>query len=278
MPATKALPPLDAPAQYLKGVGPKRAEALARLGVRTARDLLYHVPRRYEDASTVTPIGSLDVGMDATIIGEVVSKGIIPTRSGLRIFQAVLRDETGLIECSWPGQPFLDRTIRKGDLLLCTGPVRYFQRRQMQPREYVVLGRAEEADGDAGRVLPIYPATEGLSQRVLRSIIDANLDRLLEWVEAEEPFDAARLRKAGVPPLREALEALHRPASLAAAERGRRRLAYEEIFFLQLLYARAHYRETRQRQGIAFERTNELVGALYRRLPFRLTGAQTRAL
>ena len=278
MPATKALPPLDAPAQYLKGVGPKRAEALARLGVRTARDLLYHVPRRYEDASTVTPIGSLDVGMDATIIGEVVSKGIIPTRSGLRIFQAVLRDETGLIECSWPGQPFLDRTIRKGDLLLCTGPVRYFQRRQMQPREYVVLGRADEEDGAAGRVLPIYPATEGLSQRVLRSIIDANLDRLLEWVEAEEPFDAARLRKAGVPPLREALEALHRPASLAAAERGRRRLAYEEIFFLQLLYARAHYRETRQRQGIAFERTNELVGALYRRLPFRLTGAQTRAL
>src|SRR5690606_11565090 len=163
-------------------------------------------------------------------------------------------------------------------LLLCTGPVRYFQRRQMQPREYVVLGRADEEDGAAGRVLPIYPATEGLSQRVLRSIIDANLDRLLEWVEAEEPFDAARLRKAGVPPLREALEALHRPASLAAAERGRRRLAYEEIFFLQLLYARAHYRETRQRQGIAFERTNELVGALYRRLPFRLTGAQTRAL
>jgi len=278
MPATKALPPLDAPAQYLKGVGPKRAEALARLGVRTARDLLYHVPRRYEDASTVAPIGSLDVGMDATIIGEVVSKGVIPTRSGLRIFQAVLRDETGLIECSWPGQPFLDRTIRKGDLLLCTGPVRFFHRRQMQPREYVVLGRADEEDGAAGKVLPIYPATEGLSQRVLRGIIEANLDQLLKWVEAEEPFDAARLRRAGVPPLREALEALHRPPSLAAAEHGRRRLAYEEVFFLQLLYARAHHRETSQRQGIAFKRTNELVGALYRQLPFPLTGAQTRAL
>ncbi len=278
MPATKAFPPLDAPAQYLKGVGPKRAEALARLGVRTARDLLYHVPRRYEDASTVAPIGSLDVGMDATIIGEVVRKGVIPPRSGLRIFQAVLRDETGLIECSWPGQPFLDRTIRKGDLLLCTGPVRFFHRRQMQPREYVVLGSADEEDGGAGKVLPIYPATEGLSQRVLRGIIEANLDKLLEWVEPEEPFDAARLRKAGVPPLREALDALHRPPSLAAAERGRRRLAYEEVFFLQLLYARAHHRETRKRQGIAFRRTNELVGALYRQLPFSLTGAQTRAL
>src|SRR5690606_16396419 len=222
MPATKALPPLDAPAQYLKGVGPKRAEALARLGVRTARDLLYHVPRRYEDASTVAPIGSLDVGMDATIIGEVVSKGVIPTRSGLRLFQAVLRDETGLSACSWPGQPFLDRTIRKGALLLCTGRVRFFHRRQMQPRESGVAGSADEEDGGAGKVLPSYPATEGLSQRVLRGIIEANLDNLLEWVEPEEPVDAARLRKAGVPPLREALDALHRPPSLAAAERGRR--------------------------------------------------------
>jgi len=278
MPATRALPPLDAPVQYLKGVGPKRAEALARLGIRTARDLLYHVPRRYEDASTVAPIGSVEVGMDATIIGQVVSKGVIPTRSGLRIFQVVLRDETGLIECAWPGQPFLDRTIRKGDVLLCTGPVRFFHRRQMQPREYVVLGEAGDEEAGVGKVLPIYPATEGLSHRVIRGIVDANLDQLLEWVEPEEVFDEAQLRRAGALRLREALEVLHRPPSLEAVERGRRRLVYEELFFLQLLYARAHYRATRAREGIAFRRTNQLIGALYRRLPFPLTGAQTRAL
>ena len=278
MPATRALPPLDAPVQYLKGVGPKRAEALARLGIRTARDLLYHVPRRYEDASTVAPIGSVEVGMDATIIGQVVSKGVIPTRSGLRIFQVVLRDETGLIECAWPGQPFLDRTIRKGDVLLCTGPVRFFHRRQMQPREYVVLGQAGDEEAGVGKVLPIYPATEGLSHRVIRGIVDANLDQLLEWVEPEEVFDEAQLRRVGALRLREALEVLHRPPSLEAVERGRRRLVYEELFFLQLLYARAHYRATRAREGIAFRRTNQLIGALYRRLPFPLTGAQTRAL
>ncbi|HEX7091415.1 MAG TPA: ATP-dependent DNA helicase RecG [Longimicrobiales bacterium] len=278
MPATRALPPLDAPVQYLKGVGPRRAEALARLGIRTARDLLYHVPRRYEDASTVAPIGSVDVGMDATIIGQVVSKGVIPTRSGLRIFQAVLRDGSGLIECAWPGQPFLDRSIRKGDVLLCTGPIRFFHRRQMQPREYVVLGQAGDEDAGAGKVLPIYPATEGLSHRVIRGIVDANLDQLLEWVEAEEVFDEAQLRRAGALGLREALEVLHRPPSLEAVERGRRRLVYDELFFLQLLYARAHHRATRARKGIAFQRTNRLVGALYRRLPFPLTGAQTRAL
>ena len=74
---------LDRPVQYLKGVGPKRAEAFARIGIDTARDLLYHVPRRYDDASTVDPIGSLSVGMDATVLGRVRTKGVIPTGSGL---------------------------------------------------------------------------------------------------------------------------------------------------------------------------------------------------
>ena len=106
---------LDTPVTYLKGVGPARADALRRLGIITAGDLLFHIPHRYEDASTVSPIRSLEPGMDGTIVGTVISKGIIPTRKGLRIFQAVLRDETGMMEVSWPGQPFLDRTINKGD-------------------------------------------------------------------------------------------------------------------------------------------------------------------
>ena len=96
---------LDRPAQFLKGVGPRRAESLARMGILTARDLLYHLPRRYDDASTVQPIGRLDVGLEATVVGRVRTRGTIPTRSGLRIFQAVLQDDTGMITCSWPGQP-----------------------------------------------------------------------------------------------------------------------------------------------------------------------------
>ncbi|MGY8779382.1 MAG: ATP-dependent DNA helicase RecG, partial [Longimicrobiales bacterium] len=94
---------LDRPVQFLKGVGPKRANAFSRLGISTARDLLYHVPRRYDDASTVQPIGQLQVGMDVTAIGRIRSKGIIPTRRGLRIFQAVIEDDTGMITVAWPG-------------------------------------------------------------------------------------------------------------------------------------------------------------------------------
>ena len=113
---------LDRPIQFLKGVGPKRVDAFAGLGITTARDLLYHVPRRYDDASTVEPIGRLDVGMDATALGQIRSKGVIPTRRGLRIFQAVLEDETGMITVAWPGQPWFDRKLREGDTLLVTGP------------------------------------------------------------------------------------------------------------------------------------------------------------
>ena len=268
---------LDRPAQYLKGIGPRRAEQLDRLGIRSARDLLFHVPRRYEDASTVSRIASLEVGMDATVIGEVVSKGVLPTRKGLRIFQAVIRDASGLIECSWPGQPFLDRTIHKGDRLLVAGPVRFFHGRQIQPREYVVLDRTDEP-ATGGRVLPIYASTEGLSQRLLRGILDANLDRLLPLLADQEAFGPDHLRRVGVPPLLEAVTALHRPGSIAEADRARRRLAYGELFFLQLLHARAHRQATQERSGVPFRRTNTLIRPFHEGLPFELTAAQTRAV
>ncbi|HEX8830442.1 MAG TPA: OB-fold nucleic acid binding domain-containing protein, partial [Longimicrobium sp.] len=124
--AAPAYSELDRPIQFLKGVGPKRADLLKKMGLLSARDLLFHVPHRYEDASTITKIGALEPGMEATIIGRIVSKGVLPTRRGLRIFQAVVRDGSGLIECSWPGQPFLDRLLKKGDLLLLSGTVRFY--------------------------------------------------------------------------------------------------------------------------------------------------------
>ena len=99
---------LDQPVQYLKGVGPRRAEAFGKLGVRTVRDLLRHAPHRYLDATTVTPIAKLAPGMDVTAIGEVVSKGVIPTRRGLRLFQAVIRDSSGLID---PSTTFLLKRV-----------------------------------------------------------------------------------------------------------------------------------------------------------------------
>ena len=269
---------LDQAVQFLKSVGPRRAEALARLGVHTARDLLYHIPRRYEDASTVTRIADVRIGDDVTVIGEVAAKGVLPTRSGLRVFQLVLRDSSGSIECSFPGQPFLDRTFRRGDIVLVTGPARFYHGRQIQPREWVVLGNAAEGVEASGKVLPIYPSTEGLSQKMLRSIIDQNLDRLLPLLAAEDVVPREITSAASLPTLMQAIAAVHRPETVLDAERGRRRLAFDELLYLQLLHASARRQNAAQRNGISFARTDELIAPLYRALPFQLTAAQTRAI
>jgi ATP-dependent DNA helicase RecG len=269
---------LDQSAQFLKGVGPRRAEAFSRVGVHTARDLVFHLPRRYEDASTVTPIGELQPGVDATCIGTVFSKGVLPTRTGLRIFQAVLRDESGSLNCAWPGQPYLDRVLREDDVVLVTGPVRFYHGLQIQPREFAILSRAGDGGSPKGKVLPIYPATEGLSQKQIRAIIDENLDRLLPLIPLEDPLPAETLKSLELPSLMQAVVLLHRPESLRDAEKGRRRLAFDELFFLQLMHARARRQSAATRRGTAFVRSDALLAPLYRSLPFELTGAQTRVV
>ena len=266
---------LDTPVMYLKGVGPARAEALKRLGVVTAGDLLYHIPLRYEDASTIAPIASLETGMDGTVIGTVVSKGVLPTRKGLRIFQAVLRDDTGMIEVSWPGQPYLDRTINKDDVLLVSGSVRFFHGRQLQPREYVNLGKDDRGTAQ-GRVLAVYPATEGLTFKVIRGIIDAHLDELLPLVTEYLPRDL--LARVAVPSIADAMRMVHRPASLAEALDGRARLAFEELLFVHLLHLRAKALARETRRGIHFTNKRELTTRLREHLPFSLTSAQVRVL
>ncbi len=272
---------LSTSVKYLKGVGPKRAEALARLGIRTVGDLLYHAPHRYLDATTVTPLAKVHVGEEATCVGRVVRTGVLPTRKGLRVFHAVLRDDTGdggsgVLECAWPGQPFLERQIKQGQLLLVSGPVRYYHGRQLVPREFVILADAGEEAPAHGMVLPVYPATEGLTHRQIRGLVHQHLDALLPLVA--DPHPRALRDAVGIPELRTALAAVHRPAVIAEAEAGRRRLAFDELFDQQLVQARARALAKRARAGIRFELKKELTTRLKEHLPFELTGDQRRAV
>ena len=267
---------LTTSAKYLKGVGPKRAQALARLGIRSVGDLLYHAPHRYLDATTVTPLAKAHVGQEVTCVGRVVSTGILPTRRGLRVFRAVLRDESGPLECAWPGQPFLERQIKKDQLLLVTGPVRYYHGRQLVPREFVILADSGESGPDHGLVLPVYPATEGLTHRQIRGLVHQHLDALLALVH--DPHPPALRAAVGLVDLRAALAAVHRPTSVADAEAGRRRLAFDELFDQQLVQARARALAKRARAGIRFALKKELTSRLKDHLPFELTGDQRRAI
>src|SRR5918998_5172359 len=207
-PGAAAAVRLDTPVKFLKGIGERRAEGLHRLGIRTALDLLWHLPHRYIDASSLTPLAKAEVGQEVACVGRVAAKGVLPTRRGLRIFHAVLRDESGLLECVWPGQAFLDRTIVVGQTLLVSGPVRFYHGRQMAPREFVILADAEgEADPlTAGKVLPVYPATEGLSHKLIRSLIDRHLDNLIGL--SEDVLPGVLQRSLGLPALSEALLAV----------------------------------------------------------------------
>src|SRR5918995_5217206 len=207
-PGTAAVVRLDTPVKFLKGVGERRAESLDRLGIRTARDLLWHLPHRYVDASTVTPLAKAQVGQEVACVGRVVAKGVLPTRRGLRIFHAVLRDDSGVLECVWPGQAFLDRTITVGQTLLVSGPVRFYHGRQMAPREFVILADAD-GEGDplsSGKVLPVYPATEGLSHKIIRTLIERHLDGLIDL--SDDVLPERVRRNLDLPTLPEALRAV----------------------------------------------------------------------
>ncbi len=280
MPTKASAPPalrLDTPVKFLKGVGERRADAFARLGVVTAQDLLWHLPHRYLDASSVIPVARARVGDDVACIGRVVDKGVVPTRRGLRIFRAVLRDASGVIECAWPGQAFLDRTIEVGQTLLVAGTVRFYHGKQLAPAEFLILADEDESIApESGRVLPVYPATEGLSHKMIRSLVDRHLDHLLPLVKDVLP--AVIQSELALPPLADALRDVHRPATVADAERGRRRLAFDELFDLQLMLVRARTLAKRQRSGIAFEVRRDLTSALKAALPYELTGDQKQAI
>ena len=265
----------ETPIQFLKGVGERRADAFKRMGVRTAGDLAYHIPHRYEDASTITAIKDVEPGHEVTIVGRVISKGVLPTRKGLRIFQAVVKDATGMIEASWPGQPFLDRSIQKGDLLLLAGPCRFYHGRQLQPREHVNFG-ADGDEEDRGRVLAVYPATEGLGVRQIRAVVAQHLDVLISI--SIDPLPDAIRAAAGLPTLADALRMVHQPSSVAEALRGRDRLAFDELLFVNLLRRRANVLARTPRHGIAFTPQRTLTTRMRERLPFALTRAQARAI
>jgi ATP-dependent DNA helicase RecG len=274
---------LDTPVKFLKGIGERRAELFAKLGVETAQDLLWHLPHRYLDASSVTPLADARVGEEYACIGRVVAKKVVPLKR-LRVFRAVLRDDSGVLECVWPGQAFLDRSIREGQTLLVSGPVRFYHGRQMAPREFVVLDEPGEGEIEAsgprplasGRVLPVYPATEGLSHKTIRALIDRHLADLIAL--AEETMPAEVLKRFALPPLAQALRAVHHPEDLAQAEQGRQRLAFDELFDLQLTLARARTLAKTARAGIRFEPKRDLTTKLRESLPFEFTAGQKQAL
>ncbi|MFO7652886.1 MAG: ATP-dependent DNA helicase RecG [Candidatus Krumholzibacteriia bacterium] len=266
---------LQSPVQFLRGVGPVRARALARLGIETVADLLAHYPRRYFDRSVSTPIGRLRSGQDATVLGEVLTCGERRTRTGARLQTVCLRDDTGVLFCVWFNQRHLLKQFRAGQRVMASGVVRLHEgRRQLAHPDYEVLDAAGAAL-HTGRLVPVYALTHGVGQHWLRELVHRALD---QFADAEpDGLPAEFLDARGLVSRGDSLRGIHFPASAAEQESARRRLVYEELFWVQLLMGLR--RNGRRREaGVALARPGDLTRRLVEGLPFRLTAAQRRVL
>ncbi|MBI5166297.1 MAG: ATP-dependent DNA helicase RecG [candidate division NC10 bacterium] len=261
--------------QYVKGIGPKRAKLLEKLGVRTIEDALYLLPRRYEDRRNLKPIAEVRVGDLETVAGEVLASGLHQTRRGLSIFELVIGDRTGILSAKWFNQPYLQGRFKKGEQVILSGKVSYGLGLQMLNPEHETLLPEDEPIHTA-RVVPIYPLTQGLSQRSLRSLMKAVTENYA--LEAPDHLPPGILAKNGLLPLPEALHQIHFPLDLEAAESARRRLAFDDFFLLGLGLALMRREVRVVTDGISFPRPSPLEERACQGLPYFLTAAQERAL
>jgi ATP-dependent DNA helicase RecG len=268
---------LETPVQYVKGIGPRRSRLLARLDVHTAEDLLFFFPRRHVDRSRLVKIRNLRVGELCTVLGTIATTSMGPTRSGKKTFDLLLEDETGSITCRWFGQTYLAKTLKPKRRILVSGTVTFYGTKQFVQPEYEVLTGSEEQELiHTGRIVPIYPLTEGLTQKPLRRAVRYAVEQYLP--ELPETLPVSLRRHRGLLDLHEAISQYHFPDRMDMTHRARKRLAYEELFYLQLLLAlRRHWAQTMM-PGVPFKGGGELVDTFLSHLGFSLTGAQKRVL
>ncbi len=268
-------PGLDTPVQYLKGVGPKRASQLAKVGVTTVGELLFLVPRRYVDRSRTLPIARLRVGDEVTVFGRVMASSERRTRTFKRLVSCMVGDESGTIEAVWFNRPDLAGRFRPGQELMISGKVTAYRTKQFVNPTFEVLDRARELPG-ANAIIPVYPLTEGLSVWAVRRMVRTALDKYLEQVP--ETMNRELLEHYGFPDIRRTLETIHFPRDVRAAERARNRLVYEELFYLELVLALRRRRNTSARKGSRLVETGVLTARFREKLPFQFTRGQEKVL
>ena len=267
--------PLGEPVTSVKGVGPAVAERLERLGIATVRDLLWHFPRQHQDRSALTPIAKLAPGTFEAVTGEVreVKQAYWRRRGG--VLTAIINDGTGQVAALWFGMPYLSKQLKPGTRLVLWGKVTLGKRGiSILSPEFETVRDDEPLN--AQRIVPIYPATSCIGQKRFRRIIRAALD--VHAADPPEVFPAAFREKRRLVPIAQALEQIHFPDSLKAADLARRRLTYEDFFVLEAAVALRRRALQEHIEGIAFQITGRLDERIRRRFPFRLTTAQERTI
>ena len=265
---------LEAPISVIPGINKGIAGKFEKLGVRTVRDLLYFFPHRHLDFTSIKNIADLCIGLEQTIIANVWDvHNIVIGRK--RSTEAIVGDTTGNMRAVWFNNPYLVKQIRAGDRIVLSGKATLFKGAPVfESPEWELYDEGELTH--TGRLVPVYPLTRGLSERQVRRLVKESLDNCLDLVADYLPGEIReRLNLLG---LKEAIYQAHYPDSLPLADKARHRLAFDELFLLELGVLSRKHRWQEEQKGCPFDAGLPIVERFLSALPFKLTSAQRRAL
>lgn len=258
--------------QYIKGVGPHRAEAFKKLNIYTLQDLITHFPREYEDRTKVTPISQVmdneNVLIEARVITNMRERYV---RKNMVIYQVTVEDETGVATITWYNQSYLKNQISRGK------KYRFFGKAKNTFGKIDMNSPIFESEGEAkktGKIMPVYPSTYELPQNTLRRIME---NALMEVKELPETLPEYIKKVCNLCNIEQAIKQIHFPNSFKELEIARKRLVFEELFHVQLSLFALKNKYMIEEPGIAFRKEVKM-SELINQLPFKLTKAQLRVL
>lgn len=268
---------IEIPVSRIPRVGPRYADKLGKLGIKKVIDLFYHFPHRYEDFSNIEKIENLAEGIPCTIIGQIkMAKNIFTFRRHMVITEITIEDDTGSAKAIWFNQPYLIDSLKKGLIVALAGKPTFKKHWSFSnPVHEIVRQEIQNKKPDlthAGRLTPIYPETAGISSRWLRYIIRP----LLQNIQLEDYLPKNVKAANGLIDLSEAIKQIHFPQNPVKANEAKKRLAFDEIFLIQIMLI-LQKAKWRKQKSVAIKFNQPLVKDFVNNLPFALTNAQRRA-
>ena len=267
---------LDTPIRYLPRVGPAMASRLSRLGIETVGNLLYHIPFRYDDFSLVSTIAQVQPGETVTVKGIVEKFSAFFTKTGKKLQEARIADDTGKLNVIWFNQPYLRSIIREGLTIRLSGQISWFGHKMVMNSPQYEIVQTEGESLHTGRLVPVYPETEGVSSKWLRGRIALLLEEVLPTVVDFVPKELQTFLH--LIPIKNAIQAVHFPQTLEEAQKARQRLAFDELLILQTRAYEEKYARLQKEEAPPFTVPREDVASLIGTLPFTLTMDQEKAI
>lgn len=266
---------LYSPIEEIPRVGPAFQKKLKRMGINTVRDLLFHFPHRYEDFSKLTKISEVKLNETVCIRGKILEIENIRTwKKRMFLTKAIIQDETAAIKVTWFNQPYLTKTLKKGDFITLVGKTSLGKEGiYLASPAYEKLSSEIESI-HTGRIVPVYPETEGLSSRWLRYILRPILLGFVK--KAIDPLPEKIIRSNNLLPYRKAIWQVHFPDSLELAQKAQERFSFEEVFFISLFALREKFIISREK-SLAIPINLPLIQDFVKGLPFKLTDAQRKS-